>query len=354
MRSLLLTGSRNSRFAILNAAGWVGYCLNIYIGAFYLNVPRIFYGVSFVAAVCGFALSLLLRSTYRRFWDVSPPQKVLCIIVASAICSLIWSIPHTFLTLKLLPNHGMMSVWTEYFWGASTILYVFVCWSCLYFGIKYHHVAQEAIRREFESAALAHDAQIKMLRYQLNPHFLFNTLNAISTLILEKQAKLANETIVQLSNFLRHSLDKDPVPKVTLEQEIATLNRYLAIEKVRFGDRLNLNVEIDERVRFCLVPSLMLQPLIENSIKHAIAKSKGGGTIGIHAESASGRLRLTLRDNGPGMELKDGELLYNGGIGIRNTKERLKQLYGDRYHFSIAKLEPRGTQICIELPHELA
>lgn len=354
MYSQLSTGGRNSQFVILNAVGWLGYCLNTYIGAFFLNFPRTYYGVSFLAAVCGFGLSLLLRITYRRFWHVSLPQKVLCVIVGSAVCSLLWSVPHTFLTLKLIPSSGMMSAWTEYFWGASTVLYVFVCWSCLYFGIKYHHVAREATRRELKAIALAHDAQIKMLRYQLNPHFLFNALNAVSTLILEKRAELANETIIQLSNFLRHSLDKDPVQKVTLEQEIAALNRYLAIEKVRFGDRLNLHVEVDERAGSCLVPSLMLQPLIENSIKYAIGKSKGGGAISIRAEIASGRLRLILRDDGPGMAPTDGEVLHNGGIGIRNTKERLKQLYEDRHRFSIAKLEPNGMQICIELPHEPA
>jgi len=122
-------------------------------------------------------------------------------------------------------------------------------WSFLYFVIKYYQIFQEVQKSALKSAAMAHEAQLKMLRYQLNPHFLFNTLNAISTLILEKQTELANMMVTRLSSFLRYSLDNDPMQKITLDAELAALKLYLDIEKVRFEDRLSLELDIGDEAR---------------------------------------------------------------------------------------------------------
>src|SRR5690606_18654596 len=135
-----------------------------------------------------------------------------------------------------------------------------------------YQLFQREKEKSLRSEALAHEAQLRMLRYQLNPHFLFNTLNAISTLTLIKSTDQANAMVTKLSKFLRYSLDHDPLDTVDLAHEMNCLNLYLDIEKVRFEERLNLDVNIaDDTVR-ALVPSMLLQPLIENSIKHAIAR----------------------------------------------------------------------------------
>lgn len=126
---------------------------------------------------------------------------------------------------------------------------------------------------------MAHQAQLKMLRYQRNPHFLFNTLNAISTLILDNKKHIANNMVTHLSRFLRYSLDNDPMQKITLEQEVDALNLYLNIEKIRFDDRLTLEFLVEEEAAQALIPSMLLQPLVENSIKYAVARSESGGTI---------------------------------------------------------------------------
>ncbi len=140
-----------------------------------------------------------------------------------------------------------------------------------------------------------------MLRYQLNPHFLFNTLNAISTLVLDGQNRIANLAVSRLSEFLRYTLDQDPMKKVTLRQELDALNLYLGIEKLRFGDRLKLEFDVDERSETALVPSLLLQPLVENSMKYAIAPREQGGSVTVIAgiEGGESAPRRRRRWTGP-------------------------------------------------------
>jgi two-component system LytT family sensor kinase len=158
-------------------------------------------------------------------------------------------------------------------------------WSALYFGIKYYLLSQEEKQRYLKAVSMAHEAQLKMLRYQLNPHFLFNTLNAISTLILDKDTQLANSMVMKLSRFLRYSLDNDPMQQVTVAEEIESLQLYLDIEKVRFGERLTLHFSVTPDAQDALMPSLLLQPLVENSIKYAVSQSISGGSIAVSASS---------------------------------------------------------------------
>ena len=179
-----------------------------------------------------------------------------------------------------------------------TSTYLLLCWTGIYFGIKYYESLQQQREATLRAATLAQEAQLKMLRYQLNPHFLFNTLNAISTLILDNENRTANQTVMRLSEFLRYTLDQDPMKKVTLRQEIEAMNLYLTTEKLRFGERLRLEFAIEERALEALVPSLLLQPLIENAVKYAVSPSEQGGTIrvegrarGVDARARRGRRR---------------------------------------------------------------
>jgi LytS/YehU family sensor histidine kinase len=191
-----------------------------------------------------------------------------------------------------------------------------------------------------------------MLRYQLNPHFLFNTLNAISTLILEQQTELANRMVTKMSSFLRYSLDNDPMQKITLRQELEALKLYLDIEKVRFEERLNLDLDISEDSQRALIPSLLLQPLVENAIKYGIVQSEGGGNLRIAAKVFAGDLLIELSDDGPGLELVEGEPPPSNGVGLRNTRERLVELYGNRHSFRLSRTDPQGLTIHIRIPFE--
>ena len=191
-----------------------------------------------------------------------------------------------------------------------------------------------------------------MLRYQLNPHFLFNTLNAISTLILDNQNRTANHAVTRLSEFLRYTLDQDPMKKVTLRQEMEALDLYMNTERLRFGSRLKLEYAVEEPALEALVPSLLLQPLIENAVKYAISPREEGGLIRIEGRLRSGMLEVTVIDDGPG--LRDGNALIEGrGVGLRNTRERLNALYSERHRFAVLNSHP-GVRIEIGLPLEQA
>jgi LytS/YehU family sensor histidine kinase len=200
---------------------------------------------------------------------------------------------------------------------------------------------------------MAHEAQLKMLRYQLNPHFLFNTLNAISTLILDHDGATANRMVTGLSAFLRHTLDSDPMQRVTLGDELDALSRYLAIEQLRFAERLQVGIEVTPEARRALVPSLILQPLIENCIKYAVAKRIDGGRIEIEARVLGANLEVLVRDDGPGLG-PDGTCESGHGVGLSNTRERLRVLFGERQSVTVRNLAPHGVEVCLRLPLEAA
>ena len=225
----------------------------------------------------------------------------------------------------------------------------------MYFGIKYYEQLQQQREATIRAATLAQEAQLKMLRYQLNPHFLFNTLNAISTLILDNENRTANQTVMRLSEFLRYTLDQDPMKRVTLRQEIEALNLYLTTEKLRFGDRLKLEYAVEEAAMEALVPSLLLQPLIENAVKYAVSPSERGATIRVEGRTRGAMLELAVADDGPGLTSVTRAGTASGagrGVGLRNTRERLAVLYDDRHRFATIDNKP-GLRIELGLPLEL-
>jgi sensor histidine kinase YesM len=191
-----------------------------------------------------------------------------------------------------------------------------------------------------------------MLRYQLNPHFLFNTLNGISTLILDQRNSAANRAVGALAEFLRYTLDQDPMKRVTLAQELDATNLYLGIEKMRFDTRLKVRYDIEPGAEHALVPSLLLQPLIENAIKYAVSPREQGGLIQVEGHIREGVLQLVVRDDGPG--IIDPQRLREGrGVGIRNTRERLQVLYGERSQVKLDNADP-GLKVTLQFPAEIS
>jgi LytS/YehU family sensor histidine kinase len=158
--------------------------------------------------------------------------------------------------------------------------------------------------------------------------------------------------VTKMSSFLRYSLDNDPMQKITLEQELSALKLYLDIEKVRFEDRLNLELDIEDEARSALIPSLLLQPLVENAIKYGIAQMDEAGHLRIAAKVFAGDLLIELSDDGPGAKLVDGQLPEGRGVGLRNTRERLNELYGGQHSFRLKDTEPHGLTINIRIPYE--
>ena len=244
-----------------------------------------------------------------------------------------------------------------------TSLLIFLCWSALYYGIKYAllfqterneatGLAQRAKLLSVQASEAAKEAQLQMLQYQLNPHFMFNTLNAIYALIKLGDQDQAKGMVAKLGKFLRYSLDSEPNELVSLSEELDALSLYLDIEKIRFGHRLLVKIDVEPSASLCLVPSLVLQPLVENAIKYAISDQEKGGTIVIEATVRKNQLVLTVSDNGPGVELVDGKLPGPCGIGLGNTQQRLFTLYGEEQSFVLENVLPHGLRIVMRLPYQ--
>ncbi|MFV0276087.1 MAG: sensor histidine kinase [Parahaliea sp.] len=354
-----LTNDKRHLFWVLQAIGWSGWVFTYYLGvAFWGKVPSPdYYWYLPLITLIGMGFSLCLRSLYRAMWDMPIVPRVIAIAVGSYVTGMLWMACRAAIFHEVFPEQRLARetgsiTWLSYFSGGLSAFWVMLVWSALYLGIKYYLQSQDEKERRLRAMSMAHQAQLKMLRYQLNPHFLFNTLNAISTLILDRNTELANTMVTRLSRFLRYSLDNDPMQKVTVNQEMQALQLYLDIEKVRFEERLQLHFEVDEAAGSALMPSLLLQPLVENSIKYAIARSVDGGTIAIAARVFGGQLLLSVADDGPGLELRTGRLPRGGGVGLANCRERLRELYGDNQSFRLGTTEPHGLTINIRLPLE--
>lgn len=191
-------------------------------------------------------------------------------------------------------------------------------------------------------------ARLEVLKMQLHPHFLFNALNAISAL-MHRDVDAADRMITKLSDLLRRSLDKDDRHQVSLASELDFLDRYLDIEKIRFRDRLTVEKDIDPACLQAQVPRLILQPLVENSIRHGIAVLSAAGTVSIHARRKGNRLLLAVADDGPG--LPSGKPSREG-VGLANTRDRLAQLYGLDHSLSLDEAESGGLRVSMEIPYE--
>lgn len=351
-------------FWVLQAVGWTAYGLVRYLNGI-VNGKELHYIYPTIAGtVAGFLLSLLLWGVYRMIRDKPPGIIVMLAVIMIALLAPIYSAIEVMAYAAFYEPEWQLAP-RDYLTNAMFDAYILTGWTGLYFGISYYLLLQQQKEKALRAQALAHQAQLKMLRYQLNPHFLFNTLNAISTLVLDNEARAAGDMISRLSAFLRYTLVGEPTEKIPLRQELHVLGLYLDIEKVRFGDRLEIRMEVAEDARAGLIPGLLLQPLVENAIKYAIAPSETGGVIAISARRNRDRLEIRLTDTGPGLAGPGlagsgpagsgaAQKPESSGVGIANTRERLWQIYGEADLLRIENHHPRGLAVTITLPFETA
>ena len=209
--------------------------------------------------------------------------------------------------------------------------------------------AVDYYQRYREGELRASQAQLQALKMQLHPHFLFNALHSISALV-HSDPEAADKMIARLGDFLRLTLETSAAQEVTLRQELEFLDCYLEIERIRFQDRLTTRLEVDPQVLDCRVPNLILQPVVENAIRHGVAPRSAPGHIEIRAERRGPVLRLQVRDNGAGLPTDNSRRASVGGVGLANTRARLSRLYGASHRFELAN-DPRGGAIAtIEIP----
>lgn len=352
-------------FWVLQFIGWFSLSIITYFSLtlWYNQQSFDYIAHPLIQSLMGIVVSWPLRAVFKRIWNKSLFPRLFYALVSVLICSLVWTIMRMAVFMWMTSETGL---WDDFGGWLFASIMIFLCWAAFYHGIKYYQLLQsehatlltiEAENREEQlkrsrAETIAQEAQLKMLRYQLNPHFLFNTLNAIASLVEGKRSANANTMIVQLSNFLRYSLENDPIQRVSLAQELDALRLYLNIEQTRFGERLKLNFDIEPEANEVMVPSLLLQPLVENSIKYAIAPMENGGQISILAKLDGDFLIVEVSDTGPGVLMSKNDKSTGVGIGLKNTIDRLDTFYGDKYVFQLGASELGGLRILIRLPLE--
>jgi len=225
------------------------------------------------------------------------------------------------------------------------LLIVIAVHALLYYqSFRASELAQSSLKTDLAQA------QLRALKMQLHPHFLFNTLHSISSLVLEDPPK-ANSMIARLGDFLRLTVDNSDQQLVTLKEETEFLRCYLDIEQVRFGDRLTVTFELEPQTLSAQVPHLILQPMVENAIQHAIAPRSARGHINIEAKRLNSLLRVAISDNGPGIS-SNANLPWKQGVGLTNVRTRLQQIYGPDFRFELMNTNGGGLTAVMEIPFE--
>ena len=283
----------------------------------------------------------------RAHWTRALPVQLAASIAAVILkYALLVGILRTLLRQKNASLIGALS--------SNFFIELMIFWAVigLVHAIVFYRRWQEREQLATELRARLSEAQLEVLKGQLRPHFLFNTLNSVSTLV-HSDPDAADRMVVQLGDLLRASLEHSGTHEIPLAQELELLDRYLGIMRVRFRDRLRVELEIAPEVRSALVPHFILQPLVENALEHGIARRAGAGLLVIAARAEGGSLHLTVSDDGPGMDASVRPAtgsVPDERVGLGNTRLRLRQLYGDAQRLTIGRMASEGTLVSMTLP----
>ena len=360
-RPIPFFANKNQAFWRLQMAGWGGAMLLRTMSGLANAKTLSFLVLVLVSTITGLSITLILSVIYRSLINRRPLVT--------------WGVTTLVLTLAVA-LYAFVDAWVNglyngdegldfgrvigLFYLDATLL---LAWSALYYMINFFLQIEEQNDQMIQLENQATSAQLAMLRYQLNPHFLFNTLNSISTLVLLKQTEPANAMLSRLSSFLRYTLVNEPTGRVTVAQEVETLKLYLEIERMRFEERLRTHFQIEAAAEKALLPSLLLQPLVENAIKYAVSPQEAGAEITIAVQLVGQNLRITVSDTGPGLQSGsasnrlsgvsfDGGEPVSTGVGLANIRDRLVQAYAEEHRFETMEPADGGFTVLIELPFE--
>ena len=354
--------NKNKAFWRLQVVGWAGAMLLRAMSSLANAQPLSFLVLVLIATITGFSISLILSVIFRQLITRRP-------LVTWGVTALILPFAvglYAFIDAWVIGLYrpDTEASFAQLFIGVFYLdLTLLGAWSALYYAINFYLQIEEQNDQLIRLENQATSAQLAMLRYQLNPHFLFNTLNSISTLVLLKQTEPANAMLSRLSSFLRYTLINEPTGRVTVAQEVETLKLYLDIERMRFEERLRTTFRIDPASEVALLPSLLLQPLVENAIKYAVSPSESGAEITIITQLVGQNLRITVSDTGPGLQSPSSDNRLSGvtfdggeqvstGVGLANIRDRLAQAYGEQHRFETVDPPEGGFAVVIEIPFE--
>lgn len=335
-------------------AGWVPVMLGVSIAASTVLGQRAAL-LNHTLFFCGYALAtiplgLAYHALWRRHatWKRSVPVMfALSLVVAFATTTLLmWA------ATRVGSIRGAFR-WSYVFGSLDSVWFVLLAFCAMIMVVGYYVSMKEERHRATLATAMAREAELRALRYQLHPHFLFNTLNAISTLVVEQRTREATHMIARLGDFLRATLEGDGTHEVALADELALTEHYLDIEKARLGNRLVVQTHVGADSLAAAVPTLLLQPLVENAIRHGIAVRRNGGHLHIDVQRRGPQLQIRVHNDGvaadPPATARPGTD-ESAAIGLRNVRERLQQLYGDEHRFELTIAEDGHCQVSIDLP----
>jgi two-component system LytT family sensor kinase len=361
------TLSKATLFRVLQLGGWIAFgtfvwAVNIAdIGPFPSAVEQLLW------VGCGFTLTLGFRSAFRRGCAAGWSYASLITLAAtlSVLAAPIWYVafitllrasltgPVQALGLGAMFAHEASEVAAHPRWWPPIGYWIYFTsllstWSSLYFGIKAMLDLEAERARSVRALKLADSARLRALQSQLNPHFLFNALNGIATLIREGDRTRAADTVDTLSDFLRLTLQKLDSPEIPVCEELAFVEQYLRIQRLRFGSSFRATVDADPETHDALVPTLILQPLVENAVRHGVLARAQGGALSLSIRRCEEVLVITVEDDGPGL---GDESAHPYGLGFKNSAERLAALYGDAAHMSVgARPYGSGFVVVVFLP----
>lgn len=335
-------------FWLLQGVGWGGFGFLMFLWGLTHLTPAIALANKLILVSLGITATIGMRTVFDRARrDAWPAGRIVALtLTGTSVIAVVWSELHLVLFDALLAVSSSQLwtlAWIELYPGTVlTNFLVLNAWCLGYFGVH----AWIALDRERTRARVAeqqaHEARLRALQSQLEPHFLFNALNAVSTLVAEQRNSEAQQMLSRLADFLRRTLDAASTPEVSVEAEIEFARQYVDIQTIRFGDRLRVRFEIDPEAAGAAVPVLILQPIIENAVVHGALSRESGGTIDVSIRRDGGNLRLRVTDDGPGRASGRGN-----GHGLSNTKSRLAELYGEDHELLVASRPAGGT--CAEL-----
>jgi len=335
MSSNLLNPYRHS-FYLIQLVIWTLYWLATRIVWLAYTAPPWQYNL--VEKLLGLVFTIGLAFIFWHWRNWKFPTQILAGLFMTGLFGVALRISYNIIDLHFiqltLPVHMSFA---RYFWHASTAILLLLPWSTGYFLVTYY--SKYLLQRDLaqQAALQAKEAQLKLLHLQISPHFLFNVLNSLDTLLLKEDINKSRIMLKKLSTFLRQTLSEDLAHTMPLKNEIERARTYVEIEKVRFSDKLTVQWHIDPSLEDFMVPSLILQPLIENAIKHSVGLSLHGGHITISATNEGGQVALSIRNKANG-DTSNGVNNEEGlGIGLENTIARLKVTYGDLAHLSSQK-----------------
>lgn len=356
-------------YLLLNVGGWVLFGAAMMVGWLDVYPWEVVLATTPVYILIGFLLSLLLGLLYQRL-GLGPGSfgRALAICVAGAsVAGVLWNVANhyylhsgaSFIHSLIIGAPSSLSSPREWILDGALVHGVLpmLGWSLAYLGLQYHMALREERETALRAVAAARDAQLRMLAYQLNPHFLFNTLNSIRALINEDR-KRARDMVTALSGYLRYSLLERPLHVALLEEEVASVRGYLAIEQVRFEERLDARVEIEPAALNCEVPAFLLNPLVENALKHGtLGTADAPLVLRVEAKLIEpGRLRLVVENTGRWAKERttahsQGEDADDlpGGVGLANVRARLAALHPGDHRVDIEEVGG-CVRVLVELP----